>query len=140
MSNFSVRYCNLCVGLVTLAHCFKLFISSLSFSLKSFNLVSIKSGLFTYYISSAFWSFVAGLVDLFHCLKTFLYKSLILQLKLGTSTGSFVFLLYPHTIQLSHSAGNTKGGSITVPLTSCLTGLESAIRQLTMFVFICKTD
>jgi hypothetical protein len=23
-------------------------------------------------------------------------------------------------------AGNTKGGSITVPLTSCLTGLESA--------------
>jgi hypothetical protein len=30
--------------------------------------------------------------------------------------------------------GNTKGGSITVPLTSCLTGLES------IFVFICKTD
>ncbi len=25
------------------------------------------------------------------------------------------------------SAGNTKGGSITVPLTSCLTGLESAV-------------
>jgi hypothetical protein len=24
-------------------------------------------------------------------------------------------------------AGNTKGGSITVPLTSCLTGLELAI-------------
>jgi hypothetical protein len=24
-------------------------------------------------------------------------------------------------------AGNTKGGSITVPLTSCLTGLESAL-------------
>jgi hypothetical protein len=24
-------------------------------------------------------------------------------------------------------AGNTKGGSITVPLTSCLTGLESAV-------------
>jgi hypothetical protein len=23
--------------------------------------------------------------------------------------------------------GNTKGGSITVPLTSCLTGLESAV-------------
>ncbi len=37
-------------------------------------------------------------------------------------------------------AGNTKGGSITVPLTSCLTGLESAIRQLTIFVLICKTD
>jgi hypothetical protein len=36
--------------------------------------------------------------------------------------------------------GNTKGGSITVQLTSCLTGLESAISQLTIFVFICKTD
>jgi hypothetical protein len=28
---------------------------------------------------------------------------------------------------------NTKGGSITVPLTSCLTGLESAVWQLTIF-------
>jgi hypothetical protein len=36
-------------------------------------------------------------------------------------------------------SGNTKGGSITVPLTSCLTGLESAVWQLTIF-FICKTD
>jgi hypothetical protein len=33
-------------------------------------------------------------------------------------------------------AGNTKAGSITVPLTSCLTGLESAVWQLTIFVFI----
>jgi hypothetical protein len=38
------------------------------------------------------------------------------------------------------SPGNTKGGSITVPLTSCLTGLESAVWQLTFLVFICKTD
>jgi len=29
--------------------------------------------------------------------------------------------------QLSCGPGNTEGGSITVPLTSCLTGLESAI-------------
>jgi hypothetical protein len=36
-------------------------------------------------------------------------------------------------------AGNTKGGSITVLLTSCLTGLESAVWQLTILVFICKT-
>jgi hypothetical protein len=36
-------------------------------------------------------------------------------------------------------AGNTKGGSITVPLTSCLTGLDSAVWQLTIFVFNCKT-
>jgi hypothetical protein len=39
-----------------------------------------------------------------------------------------------------HVSGNTKRGSITVPLTSCLTGLESAVRQLTIFVFIFKTD
>ena len=31
--------------------------------------------------------------------------------------------------------GNTKEGSITVPLTSCLTGLESAVWQLTFFCF-----
>ncbi len=36
--------------------------------------------------------------------------------------------------------GNTKRGSIAVPLTSCLTGLESAAWQMTIFVFICKTD
>jgi hypothetical protein len=36
--------------------------------------------------------------------------------------------------------GNTKGGSITVPLTSCLTALESAVSILTIFGFICKTD
>jgi hypothetical protein len=29
--------------------------------------------------------------------------------------------------------GNTKGVSITVPLTSCLTGLESAVWQMTIF-------
>jgi len=28
---------------------------------------------------------------------------------------------------LRPQSGNTKGGSITVPLTSCLTGLESAV-------------
>ncbi len=37
-------------------------------------------------------------------------------------------------------SGNTKGGCITVPLTSCLTGLESAVWILTICVFICKTD
>jgi hypothetical protein len=36
--------------------------------------------------------------------------------------------------------GNTKGGSITLPLTSCLIGLESAVWLLTIFVFLCKTD
>jgi hypothetical protein len=37
-------------------------------------------------------------------------------------------------------SGNTKGGSVTVPLASCLTGLELAVWQLTILVFICKTD
>jgi hypothetical protein len=36
--------------------------------------------------------------------------------------------------------GNSKGSSIIVPLTSCLTGLESVLCQLTFFVFICQTD
>ena len=31
--------------------------------------------------------------------------------------------------------GNTKGGSVTVPLTSCLTGLESAAWQLNYLGF-----
>jgi hypothetical protein len=35
---------------------------------------------------------------------------------------------------------NTKRVSITVPLTSCLTGLESAVWLMTIYVFICKTD
>jgi hypothetical protein len=35
--------------------------------------------------------------------------------------------------------GNTKGGSTIVPLTSCLTGLESPLWILTVFVFIYKT-
>ncbi len=35
---------------------------------------------------------------------------------------------------------NAKGGSITVPLTSCLTGLKLVVWQLTIFIFICKTD
>jgi hypothetical protein len=41
---------------------------------------------------------------------------------------------HEHSLSLSHThthtytpPGNTKGGSITVPLTSCLTGLQSAV-------------
>ncbi len=41
---------------------------------------------------------------------------------------------------LTTEPGNTKGGSITVQLTSCLTGFQSAVWQLTIFVFICKSD
>ncbi len=49
-------------------------------------------------------------------------------------------LEFPVQLQTSIVQGNTKGGCITVPLTSCLTGLELAICQLKIFVFICKTD
>jgi len=34
-----------------------------------------------------------------------------------------------------YEPGNTRGRSITVPLPSCLTGLESAVWQLTIFCF-----
>jgi hypothetical protein len=36
-------------------------------------------------------------------------------------------LTHDYQIIFIVQAGNTKGGSITVPLTSCLTGLESAV-------------
>ncbi len=50
---------------------------------------------------------------------------------------SVVMLIFVmlNVVMLSVVSGNTKGGSITVLLTSCLTGLESAVRQLTIFVF-----
>jgi hypothetical protein len=35
--------------------------------------------------------------------------------------------------------GNTKGGSITVPLTSCLTGLDWSVLQRKKKVVSCKT-
>ncbi len=43
-------------------------------------------------------------------------------------------------VLLDSTPGNTKGGSITVLLTSCLIGFESAAWQLTIYIFICKTD
>ncbi len=45
-----------------------------------------------------------------------------------------------HYIWVWHQPVNTKGGSITVLLTSCLIGLESAVWQLRIFVFMSKTD
>jgi len=35
--------------------------------------------------------------------------------------------------------GNTKGGSITVPLTSCLTGLDLSVLQIKTKNFSCRT-
>jgi hypothetical protein len=90
-------------------------------------------------------------------------KWLLAMATLGGTTeiGSFLFLSRPrlvHSLSLSprlspkkccqytwastkrYDQMNTKGGSITVLLTSCLTGLESTVWQQTFFVFICKTD
>ncbi len=57
----------------------------------------------------------------------------------------FALYLWPHfthqlhvfwnPAHLKETPGNTNGGSITVPFTSCLTGLESVVRQLTNFCF-----
>ncbi len=44
------------------------------------------------------------------------------------------------TVKNRNGTGNTKGGSFTALLTSCLTGFELAVRLLTNFNFICKTD
>jgi hypothetical protein len=45
------------------------------------------------------------------------------------------------TLVTYNCTGNTKGGSITVQLISCLTGLESAVLQLTiLFLFAKQTD
>jgi hypothetical protein len=37
------------------------------------------------------------------------------------------------------TAGNTKGGSITVPLTSCLTGLDMPVLQINTKIVSCHT-
>ena len=39
----------------------------------------------------------------------------------------------------SPSSGNTKGGSITVPLTSCLTGLDQSVSQIKTKIVSCHT-
>jgi hypothetical protein len=35
---------------------------------------------------------------------------------------------------------NTKGGSITVPLTSCMTGLDFSVLQIKTKIVSCHTD
>ncbi len=69
-------------------------------------------------------------------IKTFLRVNF--QLRLFYNCQHFTKL--PTFTKWYNLSGNTKGGSITVLLTSCLTGLESAVWQLTIFAFICKTD
>jgi len=61
-------------------------------------------------------------------------KNFAIFLRLVTPTRVRTASVQHHStapVQLPNSAilepGNTKGGSITVPVTSCLTGLESAV-------------
>jgi len=57
-------------------------------------------------------------------------SSLNLTLQVSSTAdmaGVMVFQVGAWSVSLYVCAGNTKGGSITVPLTSCLTGLESAV-------------
>jgi hypothetical protein len=57
--------------------------------------------------------------------QTFLLKNRKLHI---CEVGRFLFLYFRHETQHSNvTAGNTKGGSITVPMTSRLTRLESAV-------------
>jgi hypothetical protein len=42
-------------------------------------------------------------------------------------------------MDLNPRTGNTKGGSITVPLTSCLTGLDKSVLQIKTKIVVCHT-
>ncbi len=44
-----------------------------------------------------------------------------------------------HPLQQSIQPGNTKGGSITVPLASCLTGLDLPVLQIKIKLVSCPT-
>ncbi len=77
---------------------------------------------------------------LVHSVAIFSINSRSTRLYLAVSTGRLSkFMIITWWVQWP-APGNTKWGCITVPLTSCLTGLELAVWQLTIFVFICKTD
>ncbi len=45
--------------------------------------------------------------------------------------------LYPAAWARRYVPGNTKGGSITVPLTSCLTGLDQSVLQIKTKIVSC---
>ncbi len=47
-------------------------------------------------------------------------------------------VIYDHHIFIVQ-AGNTKGGSITVPLTSCLIGLDKSVLQIKTKIVSCHT-
>jgi hypothetical protein len=104
-----------------------------------------------YFLMSSF-PYICLSVCLSFCMSAYLYVCLSVCLPICMSAYLYVclsvclpicmFAYHPIYLSVNQlvSPGNTKGGSITAPLTSCLTGLESAVWQLTNFVFNCKTD
>ncbi len=67
-------------------------------------------------------------------------RSVLLKVTWLASLMEMIGLKWNIVVLLDSTPGNTKGGRITVLLTSCLIGLESAVWQLTIYIFICKTD
>jgi hypothetical protein len=52
---------------------------------------------------------------------------------------SAIFSYGTPVVILMVSSGNTQGGSITVPLTSCLTGLDQSVLQIKAKIVNCHT-
>jgi hypothetical protein len=50
-----------------------------------------------------------------------------------------ICIMTVHLPWSSGTKGNTKGGSITVPLTSCLTGLERSVLSIKTKIVYCLT-
>jgi hypothetical protein len=113
------------VFFVILSHCFlSLFFSFFLFLSLSFSFFPFLSLSFSFFLflslSFSFFLFLSLTFSFFLFLS--LYFSFVLFLSLSFSF--FLFLWYTNYLCLSNKSGNTKGGSITVPLTSCLTGLD----------------
>jgi hypothetical protein len=51
----------------------------------------------------------------------------------------FNLLTFVHGMQKWVKPGNTKGGNITVPLTSCSTGLDKFVLQIKITIVSCPT-
>jgi hypothetical protein len=83
----------------------------------------------------------------YHCTIDLLFRSIFAKLPMNFLQSIFWMgclidkVKRPYQVNLaSLRQGILKGGSTIVPLTSCLTGLAYAESQLTISVFICKTE
>jgi hypothetical protein len=59
--------------------------------------------------------------------------------KLSSSCPGNLLKLFSPALEMTAKPGNTKGGSITVPLTSCLTGLDWSVLQIKTKIVSCHT-